>query len=46
MLRDGTFSKDLGAGYLDRLDRTRTAKHLVRRLAGMGFEVQLTEKAA
>jgi transposase len=46
MLSDGTFYQDLGAGFLDRLDRERTAKHLVRRLATMGFEVQLQDKAA
>ena len=46
MLTDGTFYQDLGAGFLDRLDRERTAKHLVRRLAAMGFDVQLQEKAA
>jgi transposase len=46
MLSDGTFYQDLGAAYLDRLDRTRTARNLVRRLAAMGFDVQLQEKAA
>lgn len=46
MLTDGTFYQDLGAGYLDRQDRERTSKHLVRRLAAMGFNVQLQEKAA
>jgi transposase len=46
MLTDGTFYQDLGAGYLDRLDRTRNARHLVRRLTSMGFDVQLTEQAA
>lgn len=46
MLRDGTFYQDPGAGFLDRLDRTRTARHLVRRLASMGFDVQLQETAA
>lgn len=46
MLTDGTFYQDLGAGFLDRLDRERTSKHLVRRLAAMGFDVQLQEKAA
>ena len=46
MLTDGTFYQDLGAEYLDNLDRTRNARHLVRRLANMGFDVQLTEKAA
>ena len=46
MLTDVTFYQDLGAGYLDRMDRDRNAKHLLRRLANMGFEVQLPEKAA
>jgi len=46
MLSEGTFYQDLGAGFLDKLDRTRNAKHLVRRLINMGFDVQLVEKAA
>jgi transposase len=46
MLTDGTFYQELGAGFLDRLDRERTAKHLVRRLVNMGFDVQLQQKAA
>ena len=46
MLSEGTFHRNLGAGLLDRLDRAPTAKHLVRRLAAMGFDVQLREKAA
>ncbi|MGB8261610.1 MAG: IS110 family transposase [Terracidiphilus sp.] len=46
MLSDGTFYQDLGAAYFDRLDRTRTARKLVGRLAAMGFDVQLQEKAA
>ena len=46
MLTDGTVYRDLGADFLDRQDRTRTAKHLVRRLAAMGYDVQLLEKAA
>ena len=46
MLSDGTSYQDLGAGFLDRLDRTRNASHLVRRLINMGFGVQLTEQAA
>jgi transposase len=46
MLTDGTFCQDLGAGYLDRLDRDRTAKHLLRRLTAMGYDVQLQETAA
>jgi transposase len=46
MLSEGTFYQDLGAGFLDNLDRTRNARHLVRRLTNMGFDVQLVEKAA
>lgn len=46
MLNDGTFYQDLGAGFLDRLDRTRNAKHLVSRLTNMGFDVQLQDRAA
>jgi transposase len=46
MLSNGTFYQDPGTGFLDKLDRERTSKHLVRRLVNMGFEVQLKEKAA
>ena len=46
MLRDGTFYQDPGAAYLDRLDRSRTARRLVKRLTAMGFDVQLNETAA
>ena len=46
MLSNGTFYHELGAGFLDRLDRQRTAKHLVRRLVRMGFEVQLQPTAS
>ena len=37
---------DLGADYLDRLDKHRTAKRLVRRLGALGYEVMLRPKAA
>ena len=46
MLSDGTDYKDLGAGYLDQLNTHRTAGNLVRRLRQIGFDVQLTPKAA
>ena len=46
MLTNGTFYQDPGSGFLDKLDRERTSKHLVRRLVNMGFDVQLQEKAA
>jgi transposase len=37
---------DLGAGYLDGLDKHRTAKRLVRRLGALGYEVMLRPKTA
>jgi transposase len=37
---------DLGADYLDRVDKHRTAKRLVRRLGELGYEVMLRPKAA
>ena len=37
---------DLGADYLDRLDKHRTAKRLVRRLDALGYDVLLRPKAA
>ena len=43
MLTDGTFYQDLGAAFLDRLDRTRTVSHLVRRLSSLGYTVQLQQ---
>ena len=43
MLRNGTFYQDLGAAFLDRLHHTRTVSHLVRRLSGLGYDVQLRE---
>ena len=45
-LSNGTFCQELGAGSLDGLHRERTAKHLVRRLANMGFDVHLRQAAA
>ena len=46
MLSNGTFHQDPGPGFLDKMDRERTSKPLVRRLVNKGFEVQLREKAA
>jgi len=46
MLADSTEYRDLGAAYLDNLDQRRHANQLVRRLSIMGFDVQITPKAA
>ena len=46
MLTDGNDYRDLGPGYLDQLNTHRTAGNLLRRLRQMGYDVQLTPKAA
>jgi transposase len=46
MLRRAVAFADLGADYLDRVDKHRTAKRLVRRLDALGYEVMLRPKAA
>ena len=46
MLRRAVAFADLGADYLDRVDRYRTAKRLVRRLDALGYDVMLRPKAA
>jgi len=46
MLKRGAPFADLGADYLDRLDKYRTAKRLVRRLDNLGYEVLLRPKMA
>ena len=45
MLQRGVGFADLGGDYLDRVDKYRTAKHLVRRLAALGYDVMLRPKA-
>ena len=46
MLQRAVAFADLGADYLDRVDKHRTAKRLVRRLGELGYEVMLRPKAA
>ena len=46
MLQRATAFADLGADYLDRVDKHRTAKRLVRRLDALGYDVMLRSKAA
>ena len=43
--RAATFA-ELGADYLDRLDKHRTAERLVRRLDALGYDVMLRPKTA
>jgi len=44
MLKNGETFVELGQDYLDKLDRERTAKRLVRRVKKLGFEVNLIEQ--
>ena len=46
MLQRAVAFADLGAGYLDRVDKHRTARRLVRRLDALGYDVMLRSKAA
>jgi hypothetical protein len=46
MLQRGIDFAYLGGDYLDRIDKHRTAKRLVRRLSALGYEVMLRPRAA
>lgn len=46
MLRDHADYKDLGDKYLDSLGRQHATKGLIRRLERLGYNVQITPKAA
>ena len=46
MLQRAVSFIDLGADYLDRIDKHRTAKRLVRRLDALGYDVMLRPKMA
>ena len=43
MLKNHTEYHDLGANYLDQLQRERVKRHLVNRLQGLGYQVNLNE---
>ena len=45
MLATGRPYNDLGGTYLDRLEKRRTTRDLVRRLERLGYEVTLAETA-
>jgi transposase len=44
MLQRSVAFADLGADYLDRVDKYRTAKRLIRRLDALGYDVMLRPK--
>lgn len=46
MLSKNAAFTDLGADWFDNVNRTKTVKRLIHRLAAMGVEVQVKEKAA
>ncbi len=46
MLKDSTEYHDLGADYLDKLQRERIKRNLVSRLHRMGYQVNLTDLPA
>jgi transposase len=46
MLATGSDYKELGTGYLDQLNSQRSAGNMVRRLRQLGYDVQITLKAA
>ena len=45
MLRDGVEYRDLGHDYFDRADKAKAADRLVRRLAALGYQVELKPAA-
>jgi len=46
MLATGSDYQDLRSTYLDRIDQRRTANQLTRRLRNLGYDVEITLKAA
>ena len=44
MLRRGVAYADLGADHFDRVERTRLAARLARKLDELGFDVTLTPR--
>jgi transposase len=46
MLRDGVECADLGADYLDRQDRSKTIRRLLKRLQDLGCGVPIELHAA
>jgi transposase len=46
MLRDGTLYRDLGGDHFDKTTKAKATKRLVRRLAELGYDVELKPAAA
>jgi transposase len=45
ILRDDVDYRDLGSDYFDRIDRTKAATRLVKRLSNLGFTVEIKDVA-
>jgi transposase len=46
MLKRGEAYHDLGEDYLDRMDRERTSRRLIKRLQALGFDVAVKDQTA
>jgi len=46
IMATGSDYKEPGPNYLDQIDQRRTAGHLTRRLRALGYDVEITPKAA
>ena len=44
MLKRGEAYHELGEHYLDRMDRERTSRRLIKRLEGLGFDVAVKDQ--
>jgi len=44
IIKDGAHYQELGAQYLDRIDRSKVAKRLKRRLESIGYQVELKDR--
>jgi hypothetical protein len=46
MLKDGTMYQDLGSGHFNRRSKDQQKNRLVKRLADLGYAVEITPRAA
>jgi hypothetical protein len=46
MLRDGVEYDDLGANFLNRQDRSKTIRRLLKRLENLGYQLPVAAHAA
>jgi len=46
MIKDGTSYKELGGDYFDKRNKTYAIHRSIKRLEALGFDVEITERAA